>query len=120
MNLHFAGNPLAGMVVGVRRLTLALLVTAGAGAAVSPPASASAAAPRTGMTAATADDRGPVRNGNGIKNRNYSAVRSPTIMRGQQQVSISISGRTNTQSALCNGGRHGCNISQRIRTSHRR
>ncbi|GAA4585946.1 hypothetical protein GCM10023194_30330 [Planotetraspora phitsanulokensis] len=119
MSLRFAGDPLAGVVVGMRRLTLALLTMSAAVAAASLPASASPVAPRSGMSAASADDRGPVRNGNGVKNRNYSAVRSPTIMHGQQQVSISISGKTNTQSALCNSGRHACNISQRIRTSHR-
>ncbi|GAA1282531.1 hypothetical protein Psi02_31830 [Planotetraspora silvatica] len=110
------GNPSVSVVVDMRRLTSALLMIVIAGAMASPPASAST----PGMVAASADDHGPVRNGNGVKNRNYSAVRSPTIMHGQQQVSISISGKTNTQSALCNRGRHACVISQRIRTSHGR
>jgi hypothetical protein len=120
MSRHFAEDPPAGAVITTRRPALALLLVVISGVTASPQASASAVTPRVGTTATSIDDRGPVRNGNGVRNKNYSAVRSPTIMRGQQNVSISISGRTNTQSALCKRGRHACNISQRIRTSHGR
>jgi hypothetical protein len=116
MSRYVAKNPFVSVVIPMRRLTSALLAIMMSGALASPPASATS----VGMVVASADDRGPVRNGNGIKNKNYSAVKSPTIMRGQQNVSISISGKTNTQSALCKRGRHACKISQRIRTSHGR
>jgi hypothetical protein len=116
MSRYIVENPSVSVVIDMRRLTSVLLAIVMSGAMASPPASASS----PGMVAASAGDHGPVRNGNGIKNKNYSAVRSPTIMRGQQNVSISISGKTNTQSALCKRGRHACNISQRIRTSHGR
>ena len=120
MSHHYVENPVVGVVGTMWRLTTAMLVIVVSGAMASPQASASTVGTFVGMTAASADAHGPVHNGNGIKNKNYSAVNSPTIQRGAQNVSVSISGTTNTQSAICKRGRHSCNICQKIRSSHRR
>lgn len=109
------------MITDVRRLTLAVLATALIGALASQPASAEAAALRQSPLASSSDDRGTIRayNGNGKYNKTYSAVNSPTNMRGVQQVSnTTISGSTHTQAALCKK-RHICKIKQKFGFPHR-
>ncbi|MFC4015282.1 hypothetical protein ACFOY2_49280 [Nonomuraea purpurea] len=52
--------------------------------------------------------------GNGKRNKSYMAVNSPTNMRGAQQISVSISGKTRTQAAYCKRRARICKISQRM------
>jgi hypothetical protein len=112
---HLAENGPVGVAVGVRRLTLATLAIVVSGVAVLPPAGANAMAIHQGSRAIViSDDHGPLIWGEGWHNKNYAAVKSPTIMRGAQQISISISEKTRTQAGFCRKKAWVCKISQRI------
>ncbi|MEU8268346.1 hypothetical protein AB0B89_14390 [Sphaerisporangium sp. NPDC049002] len=117
---HRTERPRADVLVHVRRLTLAALVIAAAGALASPSqASASAVAGHRGSPAAVpADDHGHIymRSGNGRFNKSYSEILSPTIITGLQNVSnTTFGGNSHTQSAACKKKHRFCNISQRAR-----
>ena len=120
---HRTENQLVSVVdvVKWRRLTLAALVIVIAGATAWSPASAGVGATRQGSLATiSAGDHGPinVRNGNGRRNKSYSAVLSPTITRGVQQVSVTnVNGATNTQNAACKKRQRNCKIIQKLRRS---
>lgn len=121
---YCAVNNLASLLINVRRLTLAALVILIWGLTASTQASANTVTVRQGTRGTVVfDDNGPVRlhmdSGNGKQNKVYSAVNSPTVMHGMQQISISSSGKTNIQAAICRKRYRVCNISQRIR-GHRR
>ncbi|MFJ2030767.1 hypothetical protein [Streptosporangium sp. NPDC087985] len=108
------------MVTNARRLTLTVLALLISGAIASLPASANVVAMhQASWRAAIPMDDGPINsgNGNGRNNKNDSSSNSPTIMRGTQQISISISGRNNIQSAFCKNNASCCKILQRIKTS---
>jgi len=112
-------NPLSG-VVHVRRLTMIVLTVALSVAAAPHPSGAQATAARPGGSA-NAGSHGPHNGneGNGKHIKNYTAVNSPTINRGAQQISISISNRTKTQAAFCKKTRT-CRNSQKMRSRHGR
>ncbi|WP_433438383.1 hypothetical protein [Nonomuraea sp. CA-141351] len=99
MTRHVAEN----RPVGVRRMMLFTL------AVVVPGIIAMSSAPAHAMAI-----HGPPNWGNGKHNKNYVAVKSPTIMHGAQQISVSISSRTKTQAAFCKRRAWTCKISQRI------
>jgi hypothetical protein len=120
---YCAENPLFSLLINVRRLTLAALVILISGVTASTQASANSVAVRQGVRATVvSDNNGPVRlhmgSGNGKQNQVYSAVNSPTVMHGMQQISVSISGKTIIQAAICKKRHRVCNISQKFRTSH--
>ncbi|MET8160189.1 hypothetical protein ABZT47_27830 [Sphaerisporangium sp. NPDC005289] len=99
-------------------------VLAGALIAVAAPSAAGAeatAAPRGGAAVLRGGDRGPIHMtaGNGRRNNTYAAIYSPTVVRGQQQVTNTITGGySRTQTALCTHQRV-CVIKQRNRATHR-
>jgi hypothetical protein len=120
-----ADNRLVSVVLlNARRLTLATLVIMISGAAAAwPSAGANAmasahgvAGPRSFWTIVVPDDHGHnrFRNGNGRRNMTYSAVNSPTVLRGIQPISISISGKINIQAAHCKKKHRVCKIRQKI------
>ncbi|MFC7587908.1 hypothetical protein ACFQYP_32655 [Nonomuraea antimicrobica] len=63
-------------------------------------------------TIAVSDDGGPLVWGDGKHNKNYVAVKSPTIMNGAQDISVSITEKTKTQSGFCKRRAWTCRISQ--------
>ncbi|MGW4642211.1 hypothetical protein ACWEN6_27100 [Sphaerisporangium sp. NPDC004334] len=113
-------------VLGRVRVSAVVLLGALAGAliAVAAPPAAEAeatAAPRGGAAVLRGGDRGPIHMtaGNGRRNNTYAAIYSPTVVRGQQQVTNTITGGySRTQTALCTHHRV-CVIKQRNRATHR-
>jgi hypothetical protein len=106
--------------MSVRGLTLAVLILVLPVTAVPQHAEATATRPGASVTLGIRlADHGPHNGneGNGRHVKNYTAVNSPTINRGAQQISISISDRTKTQAAFCKKTRT-CRNSQRMGTSH--
>ncbi|MCT9933116.1 hypothetical protein N5079_23180 [Planotetraspora sp. A-T 1434] len=97
--------------MAVRLLPLTALAIVMSGAVTSPEADASAAWPQGSHGQ---QGNGNTHNENGKRHKRYSAVKSPTIMRGTQQISISVSEKTYTQAAFCKKTPHACNISQKV------
>jgi hypothetical protein len=119
---HRAENPFASVVVNMSRVTLTVLTIAICGAVGWPQATAHAgSAPRGSGVMATAGDHGPITIGNGKRNKNYSQVFSPTIMRGVQHVSnASVTGDVPSQSAFCKKRHRVCHISEKLWMSRSR
>ncbi|MEV7968726.1 hypothetical protein AB0O34_22485 [Sphaerisporangium sp. NPDC088356] len=121
MTRHGAERPLAEVPAHVRRLTLAALVIAAAGAVASP-SQASAGPPATSrgsLAAVLAGDHGPVRmrDANGKHNTSYSQILSPIASTGLQNVSnTSVGGNSHTESAVCKKKVRICEITQKLRT----
>jgi hypothetical protein len=118
-----AGNSLLRASVNARWLTpLALVVVVSAAFLSSQEGASAAATGRAFGATPVEDDRGAIymRNGNGSKNKSYSAVLSPTNTRGVQQVANSIAdGGSITQLALCKKRHRVCTIYQKLRVSHK-
>ncbi|MEV7969531.1 hypothetical protein AB0O34_26645 [Sphaerisporangium sp. NPDC088356] len=103
------------MAINVGRLTLAVLVLVISGITTSVQASAGTVAIRQGSRAAGSDDRGAivVRIGNGVRNRAYLQLKSPTYLSGAQSMSNStISGRSRIQAVICKKGQRRCSVVQ--------
>ncbi|GII58775.1 hypothetical protein Pth03_71640 [Planotetraspora thailandica] len=113
-------RPLGFSAAGTRRpalTVLALAISAASAMAVAqPPASATVHS----WVIAGSGSRGPFtgNEGNGRHVKNYNAVNSPTINRGAQQISVSVSETTKIQAVVCKKQRS-CRVSQRM-GSHRR
>ncbi|MEU6722042.1 hypothetical protein ABZ897_62320 [Nonomuraea sp. NPDC046802] len=103
MTPHFAKNRPIGVVAGAARLTLVTL------ALVIPGIASLRAADANAMAV-----HGSLGWGDGDHKKKYVAVNSPTIMRGAQQVSVSISDKTRTQASFCKRKVKFCRISQRM------
>ncbi|GII57894.1 hypothetical protein Pth03_62830 [Planotetraspora thailandica] len=117
MRGSLAGNPLAAMVVGMRRAALTVAVVAIAGFVAAPQQVAMASDPNEGH--GTGNGNGPVWSRNqGQHNQNAPAINSPTTVVGVQQVN-SVSENTNTQNGLCRKGFRFCKIKQKMRLSRR-
>lgn len=98
MICHFTEKGPTEVSRNMRRFTLFVLTLVVSGIVTPPPAVAT----------------GPTGWGDGKHNKNYMAVNSPTNMRGAQQISVSISGKTKTQAAYCKRKARICRISQRM------
>ncbi|MEZ0073223.1 hypothetical protein [Planotetraspora sp. GP83] len=102
--------------MAVRLLPLTALAIVMSGAVTPPEAEAEASAgwPQGSHGGQGQHGNGNTHNENGKRHKRYSAVKSPTIMRGTQQISISVSEKTYTQAAFCKKTPHACNISQKV------
>ncbi|ETK30589.1 hypothetical protein [Microbispora sp. ATCC PTA-5024] len=85
------------------RCALAALTVIAAGALTAAPAQAK---PGPGGGGDASNRNG----GHARGNRNYASVNSPTAVKGDQNVSISISGKTNTQIGSCRRRTRRCRI----------
>ncbi|GAA0386890.1 hypothetical protein GCM10009530_42400 [Microbispora corallina] len=90
------------------RCALAALAVIAAGALTAAPAQAR---PGPGGGGDASNRNG----GHARGNRNYASVNSPTVVKGDQNVAISISGKTNTQVGSCKGQTRRCRINLRSR-----
>ncbi|GAA0359958.1 hypothetical protein GCM10009530_06580 [Microbispora corallina] len=102
----------AGIAPLARRLASAALVVAAASGAVTSTAQAASAPPAGILVAGHGGGGGStnINTGHASRNKNYAAVNSPTMFRGDQNVAISISGQTNTQLGFCKKWVKHCHI----------
>ncbi|WP_055478733.1 hypothetical protein [Sphaerimonospora mesophila] len=112
---HSAGTPLAGVRAGARRLTLATVAIAAAGALAAPQVAAHAAVARPAVPGIAPAGAGGGGNGGGTGTGTGSAVNSSggTPI---QQAAITVNGLSTFQAAVCNQRMQMCNINQQLWT----
>lgn len=120
---HRDERPLVRTVVSGRALTLLALVCGISGAILPAPAWAGESVIGPGVRTNVSNGGGhggdfpavTVNAGNGILNRTYSTLLSPTVNRGMQQVAnTNVSGNTHTQFGFCWRTQRMCRISQAL------